>query len=566
MTRIVLDLPAPTSATTGLVSWGGGSTNLGDLSALRATPGTAQLRRLALFALGTLRIQIQVATSTEDGSITGPDLSDTWERSARALTLRVPGLSDLVIAGGGVSGSGDASEPYIWVAAPNTTWLTQFAALPAATRAQTQAIFDDGTTAVPELPAVADQAGNVGTAVDVQLPVATAGAPEPVYAVSGLPRGLAFNAGTRRITGTPTHVETVEVTYTATNSQGAATRTFDFVVGARLVVPALPAVDRQAAYTGSTVDIRLPAVTAGSPAPVYAVAGLPRGLAFDPATRRITGTPTQPVIAQVTYTATNTAGTATRRFEFVITDPPPTAAPVLPPVADQASTVGADVNILLPEVTAGLPRPVYAAAGLPRGLAFDAATRRITGQPTHVETVTVSYTATNDEGTATRRFQFAIGRAVVPPGERYRRAQRALSPVDVTLTALEITHPDVPDPIRAVNDTAQRVIEGETYAPLRFEPRLVDDAEGVPRAELTVVNVGRALTQWVERSGGGTGAQCRVLQVVAGEDVPQYDVTLEVARMSVRNREVHVAIGYEPVFERRAVQLRHDPETSPGIF
>lgn len=151
--------------------------------------------------------------------------------------------------------------------------------------------------------------------------------------------------------------------------------------------------------------------------------------------------------------------------------------------------------------------------------------------------------------------------------ERYRRAQRALAPADVTLTALEITHPDVADPVRVVNDTVSRTIEGDTYVPLRFQARLVSDPEsGLPRAELVVNNVGRALTQWVERSEGGAGAQCRVLQVIAGEDTPQYDVSLGVQAMPVRNSEVRVVLGHADLFGRRAVRLRHDPETSPGLF
>ena len=150
--------------------------------------------------------------------------------------------------------------------------------------------------------------------------------------------------------------------------------------------------------------------------------------------------------------------------------------------------------------------------------------------------------------------------------DRYRRAQRALAPADVTLTALEITHPDVADPVRVVNDAVSRTIEGNTYLPLRFQPRLVNDTESVPRAEIVIDNVGRALTQWIERSDGGAGARCRVLQVIAGEDTPEYDVTLGVQAIPVRTSDVRVVLGQESLFGRRAVRLRHDPETSPGLF
>ena len=54
-------------------------------------------------------------------------------------------------------------------------------------------------------------------AVDITLPAATGGNTPLVYSIADLPAGLAFNAGTRRITSTPTTVQTRIVTYTVTD-------------------------------------------------------------------------------------------------------------------------------------------------------------------------------------------------------------------------------------------------------------------------------------------------------------------------------------------------------------
>lgn len=149
----------------------------------------------------------------------------------------------------------------------------------------------------------------------------------------------------------------------------------------------------------------------------------------------------------------------------------------------------------------------------------------------------------------------------------YRLAQRALAPEDVVLTALEITHPDVSAPIRVVNDAVDREIVGETYIGLRFDARLVDDVDGrAPRAELIMDNVGRVLTEWIERASGGAGASVRVMQIVAGQSIPEWELTLELAGVSVSQSQATGTIGYEPLLGRRAVALRHDPETSPGLF
>ena len=151
--------------------------------------------------------------------------------------------------------------------------------------------------------------------------------------------------------------------------------------------------------------------------------------------------------------------------------------------------------------------------------------------------------------------------------DAHRRAQRELAPSDAVLHALEITHPDVAAPVRIVNDAVDHVIGGETYTALRFGVRLVDDVEGrVPRAELVVDNVGRPLTQWIEQSGGGSGASVRVMEFLAGQAAPEWDLTLEVASMHADQQQIAATIGYENLLGRRAVRLRHDPETSPGLF
>ena len=597
--------------------------------------------------LGTVRLTrttvgISLTSSSTDtggGGGAGPDLSAQFETHG-TLTLAFGDVS-LTLPASTIRV--DGSEPYVWsVAAADMEPL--LAAIN--NQAGLSVTFNDNFAAAPTLPAVDDQVGKVGAAVDVGLPVATAGSPAPKYAATGLPAGLAFDANTRRIAGTPTQVETVIVTYTATNANGAAMRTFTFTINQ---APTLPAVGTRTGVVGTGVDIELPAAGGGSPAPTYTATGLPQGLAFDAATRRITGAPTVAETVTVTYRATNVAGTATRTFTFRI-DPAP-GAPVLPALTDRNGFLNRALDVELPEASSGHPAPTYAATGLPDGLSFDPATRRVTGTPTQVETVTVTYRATNSEGSDAGTFEFAIELAPEQPelpdlpdryatlqvaidielpaatvgrpaptyaadglpdglsfdpatrrvtgtpttlgtsavtytatnsegsapgtfdfvieatGPRYERAQRALAPVDVVLTALEITHPDVSDPIRVVNDTRNRTIERHTFVALRFQPRLADDPESrIPRAELVIDNVGRALTQWVERSDGGSGASCRVLQVVAGEDVPQYDVTLAVASMRVTAAEVRVTLGHEPLFSRRAVRRRHDPETSPGLF
>ena len=151
---------------------------------------------------------------------------------------------------------------------------------------------------------------------------------------------------------------------------------------------------------------------------------------------------------------------------------------------------------------------------------------------------------------------------------RYARAIRAAAPEDVLLIALEISHPKISDPVRVVNNPVNQIIEGNTYVGLRFSARLADDIEGrAPEAELVIDNVGRDMMQWIEAADGGAGATVRIMQVLAGPPTaPESEMTLDVARVRADQERIVVGLGFDPLLGRGAVQLRHDPQTSPGLF
>ena len=163
---------------------------------------------------------------------------------------------------------------------------------------------------------------------------------------------------------------------------------------------------------------------------------------------------------------------------------------------------------------------------------------------------------------------FAHVARVPPPGKQYARTIRESAPERRLLTALEIRHPAVAAPVRVVNDTEKRTIEGNRYVALRFDARLADDVEGqAPQAELAIDNVGRALTQWLEAAQGGTGATVRVLQVLDIPDPPiEWELTMDMAGVQVDAERVTARLGFDPLLGRAAVTLRHDPQTSPGLF
>ena len=84
---------------------------------------------------------------------------------------------------------------------------------------------------MPHVPMVDDQQVIVGTAFTTVLDAAIGGDAPIAYTAAPLPTGMTFDANTRTLSGTPTQVEDVTVTYTATDTDGdVASTTFDFNV------------------------------------------------------------------------------------------------------------------------------------------------------------------------------------------------------------------------------------------------------------------------------------------------------------------------------------------------
>ena len=146
--------------------------------------------------------------------------------------------------------------------------------------------------------------------------------------------------------------------------------------------------------------------------------------------------------------------------------------------------------------------------------------------------------------------------------------ERAAQPRNRILTCAEFRHPDLSAPLRAVNDTEDRVVAGETYTATRFEAKLADDAKRrAPRAEISVGNVGRALSRFVEESGGAAGGTVRLFQVLAVDGAhPNWELTLDIMGITGDSANVRVSLGFDPLLGRPAVALRYDPQTAPGLF
>ena len=273
-----------------------------------------------------------------------------------------------------------------------------------------------------------DQSFTVGETVALTLPGVTPGTGNISIAYTltpALPAGLTFNAGVRpqpTITGSPTAAAaSAQYTYLVTDGDTNTARTDTDMLTFNLVVTA-PVL----AFTGNVSTLTLyyplgaaitattlPAATGGTSPYMYDMPGatLPAGLTFDAATRTLSGTPSAAGSSSFNYRVTDNAMPAAMVSLEVTTvicesggmadGGTVCAAPAFVPLALATPAEQAFQHILpittpvtLPEATGGSgasPMRIYTLTPLPAGLAFDPATRAISGRPEELGTFPVNY-------------------------------------------------------------------------------------------------------------------------------------------------------------------------------
>lgn len=144
----------------------------------------------------------------------------------------------------------------------------------------------------------------------------------------------------------------------------------------------------------------------------------------------------------------------------------------------------------------------------------------------------------------------------------------ATSADEVPLLLLEITHLDLSQPIRVVNDNQNLESNGDLFVAMAFRAALPDDMENqMPRAQLAVDNIGRELTDWLDQSGGGEGAQVRMMQVLrSAPDVIEWEVTLDLSNVRMNMLEVTGELGFEDLLNKPGIPMTYRPDTAPGLY
>ena len=389
---------------------------------------------------------------------------------------------------------------------------------------------------------IEDQSFIVGEAIpSTILPAADGGQDPHVYTLTPEPpSGLAFNAATRTLSGTPQKL-TVPSSYRyhVSDSSGAeADRTFTMEVIAAVLQ--LPSVADQQFVVGSPIlPIQLPAATGGVGPHRYGLRpDLPPGVVFEAATRTLGGTPTtQSQPAAYTYTVEDAGGeTSSQTFRIQVH-----AALALPPIADQQFAIGRPITpVELPSATGGLSPYSYSLTPDPvQGLSFDASTRTLSGTPTEVSAPQVyTYLARDTVGhTAEQSFRIAVYGAFSLSAVEDQVYEAGMPIADIVLPAAfggtaPYTYRLSPAPPPGLTfDAAARTLSGTPTSALAqtVHTYTATDAAGVMAAESFYVEVRLGLAS-IEDQTYQVGTEIAELQLpsaVGGSDPHTYRLSPE---------------------------------------
>jgi len=151
---------------------------------------------------------------------------------------------------------------------------------------------------------------------------------------------------------------------------------------------------------------------------------------------------------------------------------------------------------------------------------------------------------------------------------QYKSTLAKVSAEETPLVLLQIDHPQLPSPVRVVNDTQNITSNGQEYIAFPFQVVLPDDFENqLPRSRVSIANVGRDLMFWLETTDGGIGSTAKFQQVMRSRpDQVEWEITMSLFNVTANNLEITADLGFENLFGKPAISINYRPENSAGLF
>lgn len=260
-----------------------------------------------------------------------------------------------------------------------------------------------------------DQTNLEGTAVSLAIAAADPDGDALLFSATGLPTGVAINANTGVISGTPAvgSAGAYSVTVAATDGAFSSSVSFTWTVTPQVVVAAI---SDQPNVEGDSVSVQVQATDTGGVPLTFSANGLPAGLSIDSSTGVISGTIAAGTANGLPHTVSVTAsdGTYSTTQVFVWNvNHLNNQAPVLTNPGSQSNHEGDSVSLQVVAVDPDGDTVFYSATGLPDGLTIDPFSGAITGTITDqaVSNSPANVTVTVDDGnggTASQTFMWMV--------------------------------------------------------------------------------------------------------------------------------------------------------------
>lgn len=148
--------------------------------------------------------------------------------------------------------------------------------------------------------------------------------------------------------------------------------------------------------------------------------------------------------------------------------------------------------------------------------------------------------------------------------ERNQRITNTVGHIEL----LEITNPSFSGPMRIANDAQDWASQGQSYIGIPFGFTLPEDVSGsAPRMKLAMDNVGRGITDELERLQPGSVTMARLIVVARDTpDVHEHVFWLPLTQVSVTSTSAQATASVDELMRQAACKQIANPFTLPGIF
>jgi len=137
---------------------------------------------------------------------------------------------------------------------------------------------------------------------------------------------------------------------------------------------------------------------------------------------------------------------------------------------------------------------------------------------------------------------------------------------DLYLVLLTIEHPDLDPPIHVVNNTVNVISNGITYVAFPFEIALPESPENSPpRAELTISNVGREISQAIRSVGSPPSVTIAVIRQATPDVIEALHVGMKLTGVSYDAQQVSGQLVREDLVTEPYPAMTYSPAEFRGL-